>query len=144
MAMVLRRTPGFDWDRLVEQARSTETAVPITRGLSYLLREGFIGGAGADALRRLEALPRRRFERYIFTGQMRRPSLGYSILRPLLLYGRLRRLAAGSFTPGILGFVARLWDVESPRRIPGALMAKFLGKLMPARPARPAAPKGRA
>lgn len=143
-AMVLRRTPAFDWDRLVEQACSTETAVPIARGLAFLVREGFVDGAATKALMRLQALPRRPFERYIFAGQMQRPSLGYSILRPLLLYARLRRLAGGSFTPGILGFMATLWDVESPRRIPAAFLAKLAGKLRGAGPARPAALKGRA
>ena len=139
MAMVLRKTPAFDWDRLVAQARSTETAVPIARGLAFLVREGFIDGAAGEALRRLEALPRRPFERYIFAGQMQRPSLGYSVLRPLLLYARLRRLAGGRFAPGALGFMAALWDVESPRRIPAAFLARLAGKLRAARRP-PAAP----
>jgi hypothetical protein len=127
--MVLRKTPAFDWDRLVEQAGSTETAVPIARGLAFLVREGFVHGSATKALKRLQALPQRPFERYIFAGQMQRPSLGYSILRPLLLYARLRRLAGGSLAPGVLGFMAALWDVESPRRIPAAFLVKLAGKL---------------
>jgi len=131
---VLRASPGFDWGRLVEQTRLTATAVPIARGLSFLVREGFVGDEGAKALRLLEAMPRRWVDRYVFAGQMRRPSLGFSMLRPFLLYSRLKRLAREEFTPGFARFLATLWDVENPRRISGAVLGKLGAKLGILRP----------
>jgi hypothetical protein len=126
---VLQASPDFNWSRLIEHTQQTAMTIPVACGLSFLVSEGFIGNDGAEALRLLEALPRRLVDRYVFAGQMRPPSLGYSVLRPFLLYARLKRLAGEGFVPGFAQFLAALWDLESPRRIPGALLGKLGAKL---------------
>ena len=133
-ATVLRAKPEFDWGQLVEQTRLTATTVPVTRGLSFLVNEGFVGDAGAQALRSLKELPTRRVDRYVFAGQMHRPSLGYSILRPFLLYCRLRRLAGEGIVPSFARFIVALWDLQSSSQIPRALLGKFGAKLLGRRP----------
>lgn len=133
-AAVLRATPGFDWGLVVEQARRTATAGPVAAGLAFLVEAKFIGPAGEAALRELKAIPVGAADRLLFAGQLRRPGFAYSCLRPFLLYARLNRLAGQSRAPGFPQFLATLWDLESPRKVPAAALGK-LGARLRARPA---------
>jgi hypothetical protein len=126
---VLRRSPGFDWQRLVQQASRTAVVTPVVRGLSFLMGECFLSGDAADTLAAVEALAERWQDRYIFAGQMREPSLVYSASRPFLLYSRLQRLGGKGCQSSFSGFLAALWDLESPRKIPRAALEKLGAKL---------------
>jgi hypothetical protein len=128
-AMVLRARPAFDWRLLVEAARETATAIPVARGLSFLVEQEFAGAGAAAALAELGALPRRWSDRYLFVGQMRRPSLFYSLTRPFLLYCRLKRLAGANSVRGFVRFLVTLWGLERGRQIPGAFFGKLGAKL---------------
>ena len=128
-AAVLRATPRFDWGLVVEQARVTEMALPVAAGLAFMVEAKFIGPAGEQALRQLQALPITARDRLLFSGQMQRPGFAYSCLRPFLLYARLNRLADKSDRPGFPDFLAALWDLESPRKVPAAALAKLGARL---------------
>jgi len=128
-ATVLRATPRFDWGLVVEQARATAMAPPIARGLAFMVEAKFIGPAGEEALRQLQALPVSAGDRLLFSGQTRRPGFAYSCLRPFLLYTRLNRLADQGHRPGFPRFLASLWDLESPRDVPAAALAKLGARL---------------
>jgi Uncharacterised nucleotidyltransferase len=128
-AMVLRARPGFDWHILIEEAQATEMAVPVARGLSFLVEHEFAGAGAAEALRRLEAMPSRRADRYLFAGQMKPPGLLYSLLRPFLLYRRLRGLSPAAAKPGFSRFLADLWGLRARRSIPGAFLGKLVAKI---------------
>jgi hypothetical protein len=127
--VVLRARPAFDWRLLVDEARETATAIPVARGLSLLVEQGFAGGGAIDALAQLHALPKRRPDSYLFAGQMRQPSFLYSFFRPVLLYCRLRRLAGVSPVQGFGRFLVVLWDLKHRRQIPGAFLGKLGAKL---------------
>jgi hypothetical protein len=128
-AMVLRARPRFDWQLLVEEARATAMSVPVARGLSFLVENEFAGAVAAEALSRLEAMPSRHADRYLFAGQMKSPDLLYSLLRPFLLYRRLRRLSPAAARPGFIRFLADLWGLRARRSIPGAFLGKLAAKL---------------
>ncbi|HUA77980.1 MAG TPA: nucleotidyltransferase family protein, partial [Acetobacteraceae bacterium] len=117
-AMILRRRPAFDWRLVAATARAGAIEVPIARGLSYLVAEGIAGGHAAAALADLEAARGRRSERYLFLGQMRRPSRLYSLLRPILLFRRLSRLEGEIAAAGFARFLVCLWDLDRRRQIP--------------------------
>ena len=127
-AAVLRATPRFDWGLVIEQARLTQMALPVAAGLAFMVGAGFLGPAGEEALRQLQALPVTTRDRLLFSGQMQRPGFAYSCLRPFLLYARLNRLADKSDRPGFPRFLAALWDLESPRKVPAAALAKLGAK----------------
>lgn len=128
-AAVLRATPRFDWGLVVEQARLTAMTMPVAAGLAFMVEANFIGLAGETALRQLQALPVGAGDRLLFSGQMRRPGLAYSSLRPFLLYTRLNRLADRGERPGFPHFLAALWDLESPRKVPVAALARLGARL---------------
>jgi hypothetical protein len=127
--LVVRRTPRFDWRRLVDQTRRNAAAGPVLRGLSFLTAEGLLGGEATEALAGVKGLADRWQDRYIFAGQEREPSLPYSASRPFLLYGRLKRLAGNDRQPRFPQFLAALWDLESPRKIPAAALGRLGAKL---------------
>jgi hypothetical protein len=54
--ILARNRGGFDWDRLLEQARSHEVTLPILRGLECMQRIGPLD-IPPEFLARLEALP---------------------------------------------------------------------------------------
>jgi len=128
-AAVLRATPRFDWGLVVEQARRTATAQPIAAGLAFMVEEKLVGAAGQEALRQLQAIPVSARDRLLFSGQMQKPGFAYSCLRPFLLYARLNRLADKRDRAGFPDFLAALWDLESPRKVPGAALAKLGARL---------------
>jgi len=128
-AAVLRATPRFDWSLVVEQTRRTAMALPVAAGLAFMVDQKFIGPAGEVALRELQALPTGVADRFLFAGQLHRPSFVFSCLRPLLLYARLSRLAGREHAPGLQQFLATLWDLESPRKVPAAALGKLGAKL---------------
>ncbi len=51
-----RRRGGFDWERVLKQARFHEVSLPLLRGLEFM-REALHFDVPADVLRRLEAIP---------------------------------------------------------------------------------------
>ena len=128
-AAVLRTTPRFDWGLVVEQARLTATTLPVAAGLAFMVEANFVGPAGEAALRQLQALPVRASDRLLFSGQMQRPGLAYSCLRPFLLYSRVNRLADRGERPGFSDFLATLWNLESPRKVPAAALARLGARL---------------
>jgi hypothetical protein len=128
-AAVLRARPRFDWSLVVEQARRTATAAPVAAGLAFMAGAKFLGPAGEAALRELQAVPVGAADRFLFAGQMRRPGFAYSCLRPFLLYARLNRLAGAEPSPGFRQFLAALWNLESPRKVPGAALGKLGARL---------------
>jgi hypothetical protein len=126
---VVRRTPGFDWQRVVDLTARNVAASPVVHGLSLLVNEGFLNGGAADALAAVTALPEPRHHRYIFAIRMRRPRLRDSLLLPFLLYHRLRRLGERKPRSSFPRFLAVLWDLESPRQIPAYVYERLRARL---------------
>jgi hypothetical protein len=136
VAAIVRSTPEFDWSRLLEQAARTATALPVAAGLAFMVQAALLDGTAEETLQRLGALRQRTADRILFGGQMRRPSLVYSSLRPFLLYRRLARLSSGAAPgPDFARFLATLWDLDDPRRIPAAALGKLGARLRARAPA---------
>jgi putative nucleotidyltransferase-like protein len=131
VATIAATGPPIDWLRIAEYAERTGIAPPVSQGLGFLLDSGILGEGAMAARAALGAAPVK--DRLLFAGLMRPPSLAFRCLRPWLIYRRLARLSRaaglGGWDAGFARFLADLWNLESPRQIPGDLWRKIAGRL---------------
>jgi Uncharacterised nucleotidyltransferase len=119
----------IDWLSVAEQAERAATAVPLARGLGFLLDSGILGAEAKAAHAALAAAPQA--DALLFNAMMRPPSLAFHLSRPWLLYRRLARLSVSQGpgpTAGFRRFLAELWNLESPQQVPATAWRKFLAQ----------------
>jgi hypothetical protein len=126
-----RMSQSIDWLRLAESAERLSMALPVARGLEFLIDAGILDDSARAARAALAAAPQR--DRLLFAGSMREPSLAFRAVRPWLLFRRLARLtrAAGPrHQPMTFGrFLAELWNLDSPRDVPATAWRKMVQRL---------------
>ncbi len=120
----------IDWLAIAERAERWAIAAPVARGLEFLLDSGLLGESAKAAHAALAAASRS--DGLLFTGLMREPGFTYRTMRPWLLYRRLARLSHGqglASAEGFRRFLAELWNLDSPRQVPGVAWRKMLAHL---------------
>lgn len=120
----------IDWLAIAERAESWAIAAPLARGLGFLIDSGLLGEGARAAQAAAAAAPQN--DSLLFAGLMREPDFAFRTLRPWLLYRRLVRLspAQGQLpAAGFRRFLAELWNLDSPRQVPGMAWRKMLAQL---------------
>jgi hypothetical protein len=118
-----------DWLAVAERAERWAIAAPVARGLGFLLDSGLLCEGAKAAHAALAGAPHS--DSLLFAGLTRAPGLAFRTLRPWLLYRRLARLSLsqGLVPEGFRRFLAELWNLDSPRQVPGVAWRKVLDQL---------------
>ncbi len=136
VATIARRAQAdgqpVDWLSVAETAEKAAILPPVARGLGFLLDSGILDESAKAGHAALAGTAHS--DAILFAGIMRKPGLLFRLMRPWLLYRRLARLSLAHGLVqegGFRRFLAQLWDLESPRQVPGEAWRKFLERLRP-------------
>jgi Uncharacterised nucleotidyltransferase len=131
--MVVRHSPGLDWDRLLDQAQRRRLVPPLGAGLEYLAARMELP-LPSGVLERAHSLPSSRLERLAFEAQTRAPTLRGPRLSLAFHWDGLRRVSQSRAVPPGLpvlrAYLAETWGTSSLLRAPLLAAAKGLRRLM--------------